>query len=101
MHLQHVFFLFAILQGLRPPGEHVLLQLSDQPHGVITMTKAVRAAINIQDFVAASLRDAFQLTTNRAATVLANQPWAGDASAIKEKDKDKEEETISKVTMAI
>ena len=78
-----------------------LLQLSDQPHGVITMTKAVRAAINIQDFVAASLRDAFQLTTNRAATVLANQPWAGDASAIKEKDKDKEEETISKVTMAI
>ncbi len=45
-----------------------LLQLSDQAHGVITMTKVVSAAISIQDFVAASLRDAFQLTTNRAAT---------------------------------
>jgi len=45
-----------------------LLQLSDQAHGVITMTKVVSAAIGIQDFVAASLRDAFQFTTNRAAT---------------------------------
>ena len=48
-----------------------LLQLSDQPHGVITMTKVVRAAINLQDFVAASLRDTFQFTTNPAATALA------------------------------
>ena len=37
-----------------------LLRLSDQPHGVITMTKAVHAAIDIQDFVAASLREAFR-----------------------------------------
>jgi hypothetical protein len=36
------------------------LRLSDQPHGVITMTKAVHAAIDIQDFVAASLREAFR-----------------------------------------
>lgn len=37
-----------------------LLRLSDQPHGVITMTKAVHAAIDIQDFVAASLSEAFR-----------------------------------------
>ncbi len=37
-----------------------LLQLSDQSHGVITMTKVVRIAIDIQDFVAASLRDVFR-----------------------------------------
>lgn len=37
-----------------------LLRLSDQPHGVITMTKAVHAAIDIQDFVAATLREAFR-----------------------------------------
>ena len=42
-----------------------LLYLSDQPHGVITMTKVVPQAIDIQDFVAASLRDAFRV---RAAT---------------------------------
>lgn len=35
------------------------LHLSDLPHGVITMTKVVRAAIDLQDFVAAALRDAF------------------------------------------
>ena len=62
-----------------------LLQLSDLPHGVITMTKVVRAAINIQDFVAASLRNAFQFTTNRAATALANQQSARNASAVNEK----------------
>jgi len=38
-----------------------LLYLSDQPHGVITMTQVVPAAIDIQDFVAARLRDAFRL----------------------------------------
>jgi acetyl esterase len=37
-----------------------LLYLSDQPHGVITMTKVVPAAIDIQNFVAASLREAFR-----------------------------------------
>jgi acetyl esterase len=37
-----------------------LLQLSDQSHGVITMTKVVGMAIDLQDFVAASLRDAFR-----------------------------------------
>ena len=37
-----------------------LLYLSDQPHGVITMTKVVPAAIGIQDFVASHLRDAFR-----------------------------------------
>lgn len=62
-----------------------LLQLSDQPHGVITMTKVVRAAINLQDFVAATLREAFQFTTHRAETALANQPLTGGASAVKEK----------------
>lgn len=36
-----------------------LLYLSNQPHGVITMTRVVREATQIQDFVAASLRDAF------------------------------------------
>jgi acetyl esterase len=36
------------------------LQLADQPHGVITMTKVVRAAIGIQDFVAATLREVFR-----------------------------------------
>ena len=35
------------------------LHLSDLPHGVLTMTKVVRAAIDLQDFVAAALRDAF------------------------------------------
>ena len=38
-----------------------LLQLSDQSHGVITMTKVVRLAIDLQDFVAAALRDAFRM----------------------------------------
>jgi len=37
-----------------------LLQLADQSHGVITMTKAIRMAIDLQDFVAAALRDAFR-----------------------------------------
>ncbi len=38
-----------------------LLYLSDQPHGVITMTQVVPAAIDIQDFVASRLRDAFRI----------------------------------------
>lgn len=37
-----------------------LLYLSDQPHGVITMTKVVPAALDIQDFTAAALREAFR-----------------------------------------
>lgn len=37
-----------------------LLYLSDLPHGVITMTKVVPAASDIQDVVAAALRDAFR-----------------------------------------
>lgn len=61
-----------------------LLQLSDQPHGVITMTKVVRAAIYIQDFVAASLREAFQFKSNRAVTALANQPSVGHTLLVKE-----------------
>ncbi len=64
-----------------------LLHLSDQPHGVITMTKVVRSAINIQDFVAASLREAFQLTTNRTTSVLANQLPAEQASDSRESRK--------------
>jgi acetyl esterase len=43
-----------------------LLYLSDQPHGVITMTKVVPAAIDVQDFVAASLREAFRRLSARA-----------------------------------
>lgn len=35
------------------------LHLSDQTHGMITMTKVNRAAIGLQDFVAASLRETF------------------------------------------
>lgn len=44
----------------REGGQVTLLQLSDQSHGVITMTKVVRMAIDLQDFVAAALRDAFR-----------------------------------------
>ena len=36
------------------------LHLSDQTHGVLTMTKVIRAASTVQDFIGASLRDAFQ-----------------------------------------
>lgn len=50
-----------------------ILYLSDQPHGVITMTKIVPAATDIQDFVAAHLRDAFR-THSASAQVLAEQP---------------------------
>ena len=42
-------------QGVRV----TLLYLSDQPHGVITMTKVVRAAMDLQDVVAMALREAF------------------------------------------
>jgi acetyl esterase len=36
------------------------LELADQPHGVLTMTKVVSSAIDIQDFVAAALRKIFE-----------------------------------------
>lgn len=36
------------------------LHLSDQTHGMATMTKVIRAAATTQDFVAATLRDAFR-----------------------------------------
>jgi acetyl esterase len=35
------------------------LHLSDQTHGMITMTKVNRAALGLQDMVAAKLREAF------------------------------------------
>jgi acetyl esterase len=47
-----------------------LLHLSDQTHGMITMTKAVRAATGIQDFVAASLRDAFRIAAEDSANTV-------------------------------
>lgn len=57
-----------------------LLYLSDQPHGVITMTKIVPAATDIQDYVAASLRDAFRQRPAPAST-----SSAGIASEVTEK----------------
>ena len=52
----------AYAERLEREGVRVtLLHLSDQTHGMITMTKAIRTATGIQDFVAASLRDAFRL----------------------------------------
>jgi acetyl esterase len=47
-----------------------LLHLSDQTHGMITMTKAVGVATGIQDFVAASLRDAFRIAAETSATTV-------------------------------
>lgn len=57
-----------------------LLQMSDLPHGVVTMTKVVPIAIAIQDFVAASLRDAFRVT----ADVVANPQTARRASVVEQ-----------------
>lgn len=39
-----------------------LLYRSDLPHGVITMTRVTRAATDMQDVVAMSLRDAFRIS---------------------------------------
>lgn len=36
------------------------LHLSDQTHGMITMTRVIRTAIGLQDYVAAALREAFE-----------------------------------------
>ncbi len=50
----------AYAECLERQGVRVaLLYLSDQPHGVITMTKVARAALELQDVVAMSLRAAF------------------------------------------
>lgn len=68
----------------REGGKVTLLHVSDQPHGVITMTKVVRAAIDIQDFVAMSLRDAFRLRNGQPVSVVANKCLAGQTSAIAE-----------------
>jgi len=58
----------AYADRLEREGVNVtLLQFADQPHGVITMTKVVRTAIGIQDFVAATLREAFRSTAHEAA----------------------------------
>lgn len=62
------------------------LYLSDQPHGVITMTKVVPAAIYIQDIVAASLRNAFHGTTDQLAIAPVNKASAGRASAVARKE---------------
>jgi acetyl esterase len=52
----------AYAERLEQEGVRVaLLHLSDQTHGMITMTKAIRTATGIQDFVAAGLRDAFRI----------------------------------------
>lgn len=51
----------AYADRLEQDGVRVtLLYLSDQSHGVITMTRAVRLAIDLQDCVAAALREAFR-----------------------------------------
>jgi acetyl esterase len=55
----------AYADRLEREGVNVtLLQFADQPHGVITMTKVVRTALGIQDFVAATLREAFKSTAH-------------------------------------
>ena len=73
----------AYADRLERDGVNVtLLQFADQPHGVITMTKVVRASIGIQDFVAATLRVAVRSTTHEAAASPANQPWAVHVSAV-------------------
>ncbi|MFT4102741.1 MAG: alpha/beta hydrolase [Burkholderiaceae bacterium] len=51
----------AYAQRLEREGVTVAaLHLSDQTHGLVTMTKALGPAIALQDFVAAALRDAFR-----------------------------------------
>ena len=52
----------AYAQRLESDGVKVtFLHLSDLPHGVITMTKIVHVARDLQDFIAAALRDAFRI----------------------------------------
>ncbi|CEJ10300.1 Carboxylesterase NlhH [bacterium YEK0313] len=51
------------------------LHLSDQTHGMATMTKVIHAAPALLDFIAAALRDAFRC--HRAAAPRAQQPAAG------------------------
>ena len=51
----------AYAERLQREGVRVAaLHLSDQTHGVLTMTKVIRAAATLQDFIGASLRDAFR-----------------------------------------
>ena len=62
----------AYADRLEKEGVRVtLLQLSDQTHGMITMTKVICVATDIQDFVAAALRDAFRTTAEQAAAASA------------------------------
>jgi acetyl esterase len=50
-----------VREGVRVTSLH----LSDQTHGMLTMTKVIAAATGLQDFVAANLRDAFRLAADR------------------------------------
>ena len=67
----------AYAERLEREGVKVtLLYLSDQPHGVITMTGITHAAIDLQDVVAMSLRDAFRSPAFRLAIASANKTSA-------------------------
>jgi acetyl esterase len=69
----------AYAERLEREGVRVtLLHLSDHTHGMITMTRAVRTATAIQDFAAASLRDAFRIAAEVPATT---GPASGKRSA--------------------
>ena len=73
----------AYADRLEKEGVRVtLLQLSDQTHGMITMTKVIRVATDIQDFVAAGLRDAFRTAAEQAAAASAATLAASSAQVI-------------------
>ena len=68
----------AYAESLERAGVRVAaLHLADQTHGMLTMTRAIRPATGIQDFVAATLRDAFRLARAQADGVPARKVSAG------------------------
>lgn len=59
----------AYARRLENEGVRVVhLHLSDQTHGMITMTQVLRTAIVVQDFVASSLRDAFSASMRQTSS---------------------------------
>ncbi len=64
----------AYAERLEGEGVRVaFLHLSDQTHGLVTLTKVVRTAPSLLDLVAASLRDAFDTTASTIAAAPANR----------------------------